>query len=76
MIQFHGITALLILRCIILNYGLQRNMKEQKEFIREIFPTFSFVPDSDGLVLHVVLKYWLGLMEDSENSSWHGNTFK
>lgn len=39
-IQFHGITAVLIHKCIILNYGLQRSMEEQEEFIREIFPHF------------------------------------
>lgn len=59
MMRFHGITALLILKCVILNCGLQRNMEEQEEFIREIFffPAFSFVPNSDAHALHIALKY-------------------
>lgn len=59
-----------MLKCVILNYGLQRNMEEQKDFIRDFFfPTFLFVPDSAAHAWHVILKYVTGLRKDLRNNS-------
>lgn len=51
MIHFHGITALLILKCIILNYGLVE--EHGRVLLERFFPTFVFGPDPDAFPWHI-----------------------
>lgn len=54
MVQFHGITALLILKCITLNYGLvEEHGRAGRVLLKRFFPTFIFVPHSDACALHM-----------------------
>lgn len=54
MVQFHGITALLTLKCIILSCRLvEEHGGAGRVLLERFFSTFIFVPDSDACLWHI-----------------------